>query len=65
MLCKHEVVGSIPIGSTIGRVAERLIALVLKTSEGESLPWVQIPPRPPCYRGPTSHADLRHIEAAL
>ena len=30
-----------------GRVAERLNALVLKTSKGESPSWVQIPPRPP------------------
>jgi hypothetical protein len=28
-------------------VAERLNALVLKTSVGESLPWVRIPPPPP------------------
>tara|TARA_Y100000022_G_C13100753_1_gene306662 strand:- start:555 stop:695 length:141 start_codon:yes stop_codon:yes gene_type:complete len=32
----------------IGEVAERFNALVLKTSVGESPPWVQIPPSPPC-----------------
>ena len=30
-----------------GEVAERFNALVLKTSVGESPPWVQIPPSPP------------------
>ena len=30
-----------------GRVAEWFKALVLKTSVGESLPWVRIPPLPP------------------
>ena len=31
----------------LGKVAEWLKALVLKTSEGASLPWVRIPPFPP------------------
>tara|TARA_B110000438_G_scaffold288246_1_gene321467 strand:+ start:293 stop:508 length:216 start_codon:yes stop_codon:yes gene_type:complete len=30
-----------------GEVAERLKALVLKTSEGATLSWVRIPPSPP------------------
>src|SRR5438105_5839726 len=30
-----------------GRVAERLMAAVLKTANGESRSWVQIPPLPP------------------
>ena len=30
-----------------GKVAERFKALVLKTSVGETLPWVRIPPFPP------------------
>ena len=30
-----------------GWVAERLNALVLKTSKGESPSWVRIPPHPP------------------
>ena len=30
-----------------GEVAEWFMALVLKTSVGESLPWVRIPPSPP------------------
>ena len=32
---------------TWGRVAEWFKALVLKTSDGESRPWVRIPPLPP------------------
>lgn len=31
----------------MGGVPERFIGLVLKTSEGATLPWVQIPPPPP------------------
>ena len=38
--------GSSPAGGTKGSVAEWLKALVLKTSVGESLPWVRIPPLP-------------------
>lgn len=34
----------------LGEVAEWFMALVLKTSEGESPPWVQIPPSPPYKR---------------
>ena len=32
---------------TTGWVTERLKVPVLKTGEGESLPWVRIPPHPP------------------
>ena len=32
---------------TFGKVAERLKALVLKTSNGATHSWVQIPPLPP------------------
>ena len=40
-----------PLGVLIdGRVAERFKALVLKTSVGESPPWVRIPPLPPTHR---------------
>ena len=39
--------GSSPAGGTKGSVAEWFKALVLKTSVGESLPWVRIPPLPP------------------
>ena len=33
----------------LGEVAERLKALVLKTSKGATLSWVRIPPSPPQY----------------
>ena len=33
---------------SVGGVAEWLNAPVLKTDVGESLPWVRIPPPPPC-----------------
>lgn len=36
-----------PGKNVIGGVPERFIGLVLKTSEGATLPWVQIPPSPP------------------
>jgi hypothetical protein len=36
-----------PARGARGRVAERFKALVLKTSDGESRPWVRIPPLPP------------------
>jgi hypothetical protein len=45
-------VGSTPTtGASIkfGRVTERFKVLVLKTSVGESPPWVRIPPLPPVY----------------
>ena len=43
-----KVTGSNPVGNTMnGEVAEWFNALVLKTSEGESPPWVRIPPSPP------------------
>ena len=32
-----------------GEVVEWLKALVLKTSEGATLPWVRIPPSPPYF----------------
>ena len=35
---------------TFGKVAERLKALVLKTSEVLKPPWVRIPPFPPIYK---------------
>jgi hypothetical protein len=40
-------------------VAERLNAPVLKTGEGESLPWVQIPPPPPFTCLLTTSNDLK------
>ena len=36
----------IPVDVSLGRVAERLNAPVLKTGRRESVSWVQIPPRP-------------------
>ena len=36
-----------------GEVAEWFKAPVLKTDEGESPPWVRIPPSPPLQKGPT------------
>lgn len=33
----------------LGEVVERFKALVLKTSEGVTLPWVRIPPSPSFY----------------
>jgi hypothetical protein len=34
----------------VGRVAEWFKALVLKTSDGATRPWVRIPPLPPVFQ---------------
>ena len=51
LICNQWVGGSSPSSGTIinGRLAERFNALVLKTSEGESLPRVRISPPPPLF----------------
>ena len=41
----------------LGEVAERLKALVLKTSKGATPSWVRIPPLPPFSRPNTGHND--------
>src|SRR4051812_22309405 len=42
-----------------GRVAERLMAAVLKTANGESRSWVQIPPLPPRFNDGSTVSRLR------
>jgi hypothetical protein len=44
---KREPTIANAVKSDFGRVAERLMAAVLKTANGESRSWVQIPPLPP------------------
>ena len=39
----------------LGGVTERLNVPVLKTGEGATLPWVRIPPPPPCIRNLTNN----------
>jgi len=47
MGCVCQAVGCLKQNPTLGKVVEWLMALVLKTSEGASPPWVRIPPFPP------------------
>ena len=48
-----------------GEVAERLNALVLKTSKGESPSWVRIPPSPPNKKARPARAFLFAEEGGL
>ena len=48
-----------------GGVAEWSNALVLKTSEGESLPWVRIPPPPPPTPGISLYIDSPIFPCAI
>ena len=62
MLCKHQVIGSIPIGSTNTKEVWQsgLMQRPRKSPGGPAAPWVRIPELPPFY-GPALTGLCDHI----